>query len=334
MDISSLIEDFVTRNQHNRNKTYGRICKAVLLGNRPYSLNSQPGFSESEYLPANIRASVTAYSSNKDTAIAMYRDLLAFLRQKGVKVPDLSFPPIPVSSSFERLMFIAKYLQDKNNRIAELPDLLWVSPRSVEEDLRRLRGYEDPVQVCGRKFCIPDTDRTGGTIQFPSTAHPLFLAENLTQVLVMLKGLKKMSEDPLYAPYALQTGREIWDQLSPYAKDRIRFVLKDLLPEDWAWYESLAAEREENHFHSEEYCSQIENKGANVILNCLKNGRPFCVEYEDRGKVRLYRDCVMEPGSYRGDQRSFTVTCAEGKISLQLDHVIRSAYTAEELAAQ
>ena len=165
MDITKLIDEFVNRNQRNRNKIYFKICKTVLLGNRPYSLNSRPGFSESEYLPDNIEASVTIYSSNKDTAIAMYKDLVAFLKSKGVDVPDVSFPPIPVSNSFERLMFIAKYLQDQNNRILQLPDLLWVSPRTVEEDLSRLRGYEDPIQVCGKKFFIPDVGRQSRLIE-------------------------------------------------------------------------------------------------------------------------------------------------------------------------
>jgi hypothetical protein len=333
MDITSLIDEFVKKNQRNRNKVYFKICKNVLLGSRPYSLNSQRGFSESEYLPANIKTSVTIYSSNKDTVIEMYKDLVAFLKSKGVDVPDVSFPPIPVSNSFERLMFIAKYLQDQNNRILQLPDLLWVSPRTVEEDLSRLRGYEDPIQVCGKKFFIPDVGRQRGSIQFPSTAHPLFLAENLTQILVLLKGLKKMSEDPLYEPYALQTGREIWSQLSPYAKKRIMFVLKDLMPEDYSWYETLNAESDEYHFHSEESCSRIHNEGAYVVLNCIKNGKSFCVEYDDDGKIRLYKDCVMEPGSYRADPGSIVVSCKEGQVKLQFDHVIRSAYTIEELAA-
>ena len=142
-----------------------------------------------------------------------------------------------------------------------------------------------------------------------------------------------MSEDPLYEPYALQTGREIWDQLSPYAKNRIRFVLKELLPEDFSWYEALDVESEDHHFHSEESCSRINNEGIHVVLNCIKNGKSFCVEYDDNGKVRLYRDCVMEPGSYRADPGSLVVRCEEGRVKLLFDHVIRSAYTAEELAA-
>ena len=333
MDITQHINDFVKQNQRRRNKPYYKICKNLLVGGKPYSLNSQTNYSESEYLPSNIRDSVAAYSSNKDMAIALYKDFVEYLRNKGITTSDdIVFPPIPVSNTFERLMFIAKYLQKKDNKISELPEKLWVSDRTIKDDLSRLRGLQDPIQVCGKKFYIPDTTSRGGVIKSPSTAHPIFLAENLTQILVLLKGLRTMSENPLYEPYALQTGREIWNQLSPYAKKRIRFVLEDLMPEDYAWYESLA-EDDDYHFHTEAACSQIHNEGPHVILECIKNEKPFCVEYENDGNVSLYTDCIMEPDSYSADPFSIVVNCSGGRVRLLLDHVIRSARSLEELTA-
>ena len=273
------------------------------------------------------------YSSNKDTAIALYRDLIVFLTGKGVSVPPIAFPPIPISNTFERLMFIAKYLQDENNRISDLSEKLWISERTIEEDMKRLRDDVDPIQVCGKKFFISGTERRDGGIRFQSTAHPIFLAENLTQVLVMLKGLRVMAENPLYEPYALQTGREIWNQLSVYAKNRIRFILQDLMPEDSSWYEKLAEANDDYYFHTETACSQIYNSGSSVILDCIKNGKPFCVEYEEDGKISVYSDCRMERNSYSTKPLSIIVNCSGGRIRLLLDHVIRSAYTLEELAA-
>lgn len=266
-------------------------------------------------------------------AITLYKDLVSYLKKKGVAVPEIEFPPIPVSNSFERLMFIAKYLQDSDNKISRLKDILWVSDRTIEEDLKKLRDSEDPIQVCGKKFFVPDTGRRKDSLHFSSTAHPVFLAENLTQVLVMLKGLKAMSENPLYEPYAKQTAREIWGQLSPYAKKRIRFVLEELMPADYAWYKALSEGEEDRYFHTESACSRINNMGAHVVLECIKNDKPFCVEYEADGKTYLYTDCRMEKGSYRGDPPSVVVNCSGGHIRLQIDHIIRSAYTIEELAA-
>ena len=333
MNIENLIHDYVKLNRRRRSVPYHKICTTLLTGSRPYSLNSQPGYWESEYLPSNIRNSVMTYSSNKDTAIALYRDLIVFLTGKGVSVPPIAFPPIPISNTFERLMFIAKYLQDENNRISDLSEKLWVSDRTIEEDMKRLRDDVDPIQVCGKKFFISGTERRDGGIRFQSTAHPIFLAENLTQVLVMLKGLRVMAENPLYEPYALQTGREIWNQLSVYAKNRIRFVLQDLMPEDSSWYEKLAEVNDDYYFHTETACSQIYNSGSSVILDCIKNGKPFCVEYEEDGKISVYSDCRMERNSYSTKPLSIIVNCSGGRIRLLLDHVIRSAYTLEELAA-
>lgn len=331
MDISHYIELFVK--QKHAYKSYAAIYKNVLLGGKPYSLNMQTGYQESEYLPYSIKDSVRAYSSNKDIMIALYKDFVSYLEHKGVQVPEIKFPPVPVSNTFERLMFIAKYLQEEENRISDLPDILWVSGRTIEEDISRLRGVEDPIQVCGRKFFIPDTKRENGSMRFSSTAHPLFLAENLTQILVMLKGLKAMSENPFYEPYAVQTGKEIWDQLSTYAKKRIRFVLSELMPEDFSWYEELESAGSDNHFHSESACSQVGNTGTHLILDCLKNGKSFCMEYMEEDGVHLYKDCVIDPHSFSSNPLSVVVSCSAGRKQILADHVIRSAYTAEELAS-
>ena len=310
MNIENLIHDFVKLNKRRRSVPYHKICATLLTGSRPYSLNSQPGYWESEYLPSNIRNSVMTYSSNKDTAISLYRDLIEFLAEKGVAVP-----PIPISNTFERLMFIAKYLQDENNRISDLSGRLWVSERTIEEDMKRLRDDVDPIQVCGKKFFISGTERRDGGIRFQSTAHPIFLAENLTQVLVMLKGLRVMAENPLYEPYALQTGREIWNQLSVYAKNRIRFVLQEGKIPDHAGQRRFEVMRD----IGDELCPQ--------------NGKSFCVEYEEDGKISVYSDCRMEWGSYSTNPSSIIVNCSGGRVRLLLNHVIRSAYTLEELAA-
>ena len=192
-------------------------------------------------------------------------------------------------------MFIAKYLQDPRHSISELPELLWVSQKTVSEDIKRLSGnHDDPIQVCGKPFIIDEMERNRDSVHFPSTAHPLFLTPNLTQVLVTLKGLREMADYPLYAGYARTAASDIWEQLSDYAKSRIRFVLSELLPEDLDWYESLR-KSEDGLFLSEARCS-----GHNVVLDCIKNGKAFCAEYADDGIIRIFQDCVFVPGSYSG----------------------------------
>ena len=175
-----------------------------------------------------------------------------------------------------------------------------------------------------KKFRINDIERGRDVVYFSSTAHPLFLTPNLTQVLVTLKGLKVMSDDPLYSEYARVMAPDIWEQLSDYAKARIHFVLSELLPEDLTWYESLKKE-DKDSFYSEYRCSP----NGNVFLDCMKNGKTFCVEYEGDSGVCLYNNCLYVPQSI--DNESFEVNCDKGKVRLYFDKILRSAYSVEEL---
>jgi len=331
MQISRFIEEFLAP-RNLRYKSYRSIARKMLVGGKDYSLNMQPEYENSENLPANIRQSVQAYTRSKDAAIRMYKDFILFLRERGADA-DVAFPPIPVDSSFERQMFIAKYLQDGNAKIDDLPDMLWVGKSTVESDLQRLRGKsDDPIQICGHRFVIDETERHKGKLHFASTVHPLFLTENLTQVILMLKGLKAMSGNPMFRAYAEATAAEIWEQLSDYAKRRIRFVLHELLPEDLSWYEELyEKDREESSFSTERQCSI----NGNVWLDCLKNGKTFYAEYREDGGTVFYEECRILPRGYSAEGGTFRleVECRQGRKTLFSDRILRSCYTAEELAA-
>ena len=61
MDIRDLIDEFVSRRRY---KPYESICEDVLTSGKSYSLCSQEGYTESEYLQINIRSSVRGYTRN------------------------------------------------------------------------------------------------------------------------------------------------------------------------------------------------------------------------------------------------------------------------------
>ncbi len=317
MNLSAYIDEYASK--HKKDKT---ACK-LINGDNAYSLKNRGGYPDSEYLASCIEESVRAYTRNKDIAIKIYKDLKKFLEGKGIKI-DINFPTIAISNSFERLMFIAKYLQDPKHKVSELQDILWVSERTINEDLSKLRGIgNDSIQICGKKFKIDDLERHRDTVYFPSTAHPLFLTPNLTQALVTLKGLKAMCDDPLYAEYARLLAADIWEQLSDYAKERIHFVFSKLLPEDLSWYESLQ-KKDDECFYPETRCGTRVN-----ILDYMKNEKQFCVEYNGDTGVCLYKDCRFIPRTYDGT--SIEVTCNQGRVRLYFDKVLRSAYSIEEL---
>lgn len=319
--MDEYIDEFIRKESRNNKNP---ALKALLKGDAPYSFTSQVSYENPEYLPLNIEDSVRRYTRDKDYAIGVYKRFVQFLHQKGVVV-DVEFPPVSVANSFERRMFIAKYLHDENHKVADLEDLLWVSSRTIEEDLTKLRGQDDdPIQICGKKFCIDDTVRTKGRIKSASTVHPLFITMNLTQVIVMLKGLQKMSEDPLYENYAMTAAQDIWEQLSDYARGRIRTVFSEILPEDLSWYENLEKPDKEL-FYTEKQCS-IRN---NVILDCIKNGKEFYVEVQEGEDTVIYKGCRFIRGSRQGEY--YGLDTDRGRIQIRISDVIRSAYTLEEL---
>lgn len=325
MDISAYIESFT-----RKKKYYDLPCDAKTVHNlfksdSPSALINQVDYYESDCLAENIKLSVQSYLRDKDIAIGIYKSFIEYLRQNGVNI-SVEFPQISISNTFERLMFISKYLQNPNHKISDLSDVLWVSSRTISDDIKKLRGLDtDPIQICGKVFKIEDAERGRDVLRFQSTAHPLFLTPNLTQILVMLKGLKAIGADSLYSEYSKYIAMDIWEQLSDYAKERIHFVLSELMPEDLSWYESLIKEDDE-YFYSEYRCSV----SGNVFLDCIKNGKTFCVEYLNEKEIQLYKDCKFVPNSFTGD--GFEVDTNKGRIQMNFENIIKSAYTVEELA--
>ena len=324
--MDKYIEEFMDE-QKRKHCQDADTMNNLLLGDNDYSFVSQQAYEEPEYLEENIRNSVRRYPRNKDTAINIYKRFRAFLQKKGIST-KVHFPPIPVSNTFERLMYIAKFFHDPEQKIDKLSEKLWVSSRTIEDDIKKLRGLdEDPIQICGKKFEISETDRSKGRIYSASTVHPLFLTLNLTQVIVMLKGLKAMSEKPLYANYAKTAAADIWEQLSDYAQKRIHYVLSELLPDDLTWYESLG-KSDKNLFYTERACS-VNN---DVIGYCMKNNQKFCVEVRDKKKNKVYSNCYKCRFSLSSDNiELITFISDQGEKTIPYENILRSAYTPEEL---
>lgn len=314
------IEEFIEKQKYNPD---AEIMNNLLVGEQKFSFIKQTAYEDPGSLGVNIRSSVQGYTRDKDAAIRVYKKFLEFLQEKGISA-DVQFPPIPISNTFERLMYIAKFLHDPERKISELSDELWQSSTTIQGNLSKLRGIDDdPIQICGKVFKINETKRSKGKIASASTAHPLFLTPNLTQIIVMLKGLKAMSENLHYANYARNIAAEIWEQLSDYAKKRIHYVLSDLMPEDLSWYESL--ERTDNHFRTEYECS-VNN---DVIVDTIKNGKTCFVQAMDGGEPVIYHNCRIVRGF--DDFTRFKITSDEGEKMLTSENYLRSAYTPEEL---
>jgi len=88
-----------------------------------------------------IKESIFSYVKEKNIPIAIYMSFVNFLRDKyGINIL-LEFPTL-FESSFDRQMFIVKELHEKGVGVSKLRDKLWISDRTIEEDLHVLRSQE------------------------------------------------------------------------------------------------------------------------------------------------------------------------------------------------
>lgn len=269
---------------------------------------------------------VSGLMSNKDTFIAVYKAYNQFMHDEyGLEI-NINYPPIPVSNTFERLMFIAKYLQDENNKVSDLENILWSSERTIAKDLAKLQDNDDdPLQVCGQKFVINGIERSRGHVAFESTAHPFFLTCNLTQVIAALEGLRMMSERQEFYGYAMPTARNIWKQLSDYGKKRIFDVMETLLSTDTTWYRSLDQD-EERAYQTERECCVT---GGDILMYCLKgNEDRLCnVEYRDGKKSEFLTDVKVL--NYNADGWRVLVGGKERVLNSQ--RIIKSSFHKENM---
>lgn len=255
-----------------------------------HNVNGSYDYDEDVYSKV-IEDTVKGYTSNKDALIAVIKEFNDFMARKYDLKIRINYPPIPVSNTFERLMFIAKYLQDEAHSVNELSDILWQSNRTIEADLAKLQGNDgDPLQICGRKFIIDEVDRSMGHVYFESTAHPFFLTCNLTQVIAMLEGLHVMSERHGFYGYAMSMARSIWQQLSDYGKQRIFYVMENLLSEDTSWFKSLDQEDEYSYKTERDCCKERDD----ILMYCMKDSeclnRRCNIEYDSGGQSEFFTD--------------------------------------------
>lgn len=170
-------------------------------------------------------------------------------------------------------------------------------------------------------------ERKRGNIEFESTVHPIFLALNLTQVVVMLQGLRYMTGNKAYKEYALRLSANIWNELSDYARRRIKEVY-EMLSMDLSWYEELDSLNNQELFFTERECSYEE--GAGNILDYLKNGKRCAVEFKDRyGKSKILTNCIIK--KYNPERGEIEVTSNGERYAIDFASIVKTREEAKHL---
>ena len=136
MKIDQYIDEFL-RTQFRRDRDGLETAKTLFKSDKEYALTRTFDYMESDSLEANMRASVQKMVRGKDTAIRVYRKFVQFLQDRGVDA-KVSFPPIPVDNALERIMYLAKYFHSPDAKVQDLPDILWVSERTINTDIQNI----------------------------------------------------------------------------------------------------------------------------------------------------------------------------------------------------
>lgn len=251
-------------------------------------------------LPLAIKQSVKTYTNKKKNAIEVYMDFLAFLKiHYSVTVP-IEYPYI-YATEFDRQMYIVKAFHDQRCSISDLEEGLWTSARTINEDIRKLRNSGE-ISVLGQGVTMAWLNQDRVATELNSTAHPLFLMPNLTQVVVMLNGLQFMAKNESYSDFAEYLAASIWKELSEYGKQRI-LTVSDTLSLDKKWYEKISHMESGSLVRTEWECSNEE--GSKNIVYFAKSGEECSIAYtDDEGGEQVMLDVrIITSETEDGDVR-------------------------------
>lgn len=270
---------------------------------------------------------IKSYNSNKQSAITLFKSFLIFLKEEYGFEAQVDFPAEELSNSLFRQLQLVKTVQNKEVRIEELEDMFWVSSRTIYDDLEKLENQKSPLSIFGKPFIVDGLSRSRGIIKLESTVHPLFLSFNLTQVIATLQGLHRMSRDQRVERYATLSAATIWQQLSDYGKNRILEVMEQgIFPDDTSWYKDLD-EEDLKSFYSEKECSSPE--GESSILNFMKNGKRFFLEYRDETTDKSLFFNVSRVKM--GEEETYEITTDKGIRIIQRNRIIGTAERMDDL---
>lgn len=223
--------------------------------------------------------------SSKNINHYIYCQYIKFLnKEKGMSIEKLP----RYYSELERRLEIIKRIHNGSNAsdISDMAYELLLDESNIRRDLRIISDGEMSVMGQRVKVEYRKQNYENGEEYILSTAHPLFLVQNLEQIIALLNGLKYSYEIYGYKEYARETAVSIWMQLSDYATNRILNELpKEELKIDIDWYKMIADEAEErkrkleeedyiiDSFKTEEFISNLGKNKEHSYLKNLKNPR-------------------------------------------------------------
>ncbi|MBM7615604.1 hypothetical protein [Alkaliphilus hydrothermalis] len=307
--IISMLEGFI-----NSNYKYGcKKSRKLILGNEAYSLCVQEEILDileknvikttdktmlSQQIAEAIEGSFGKISGFKDKAFAkeLYMDLVEYLNEKyKFRINIDSIVENIIGTPEERCLYLLRETErtnfyGKKMGLTEIAAKLGCSRRVLEKDVQRIT--EQGFNLLGLNIKL--VDERNSVLSMESTPHPIILMQNISQIMVMLEGLRAMENTKAYNNYARSTAINIWNQLTEYAQNKVLDAIEVLNKESDAiieWYLNL---RDESLAHKH-FITEIKNSEGNIssqLMYLAKNQKPFNITYKDKdGLVQTRNDC-------------------------------------------
>ena len=256
-----------------------------------------------------IRETVKANTTSKSETIARCKGFIGWLEGQTGESYAIQWPPADVGNRFERIIYIMRTLQTEQTNVAEyLSDKLWVSTRTIEDDLAVMMNEDRTVDgtLLGESLYVNGFTRGRGTVEFVSTIHPVLLLENLTCITLTLHALLEKADAPEQHDWLMMTARHIWRQLTDYAKGRVVEVTSQKYGETSEVFGRLA--ELDLTLESEGFVTESEARVAasSKLMYAMKAGEPCKLDFlDDQDKI------VHLEGMPRFDQGGFSRTLME-----------------------
>ncbi len=308
--IRAMIEEFYGRRYSNK-QTF-----KLIKGNEVYSLFSQEEIvsileknviktTQKDILNQQIKEAFEESFkkirrfNDKVFAKIFYSDLADFLNQQYSFTINMDFlNDILIGSPEERALYLLRETERMNtygetSTLTEIAAKLGCSRRSLEKDVQKIT--EQGFKLLG--LSIQLVDESNSVLKMESTPHPIVMMQNITQIMIMLEGLRAMEGINAYRNYAQHTAITIWNQLTEYTQNSILDALERINEESdnfIEWYLNLG---HESNYH-QRFLSEMKGSEGNISSQMMylgKNQKTFNLTYADKaGNTQNLDECIIE----------------------------------------
>jgi DNA-binding Lrp family transcriptional regulator len=335
--LRSMIEEFMESNFEYQDKK----VRKILLGDEKYSLVMQAkiaGAMEkniikkmdktmlSTYITEAVGDSLQSMRSFNDRIFGkeIYNEMAYYLNENYEYKIDLnSVNEVVIETSEERCLYLLRETERENNdegkkTMTEIADELGCSRRVLEKDIKKMT--EQGFKLLGMNIKLIDEDEN--IFKMGSTPHPLILMQNISQIFVLLEGLRAMEKISAFSSFARATSCSIWNQLTKYTKEKIMDAVEKLgeNQQNITWYFDLDSESKEySRFITE--IESCEGNSSSQLMYLGKNGGLCNITYIDnKDSETTINECsVVHYHPYYGKA---TVKTLDGQYEIDDDKIV------------